>query len=315
MPDDEYREISDEELDRILAYHWQWLESEGADGKQADLSRCGLEGNRLVDAWARVFLKKAPTKGGLTLKKAKLVGAHLEGAHLWFADLGGANLSSARLQNSELLDAHLEGAILRFTDLREADLRGVNFEGAYFRKANVEGANFTHASLLNANIRSIKYNRKTRCRGVNVEGCYGSPMFKRFAQDQDFLEELQERSWWGKPLYYTWLVLADCGRTPWRWILWSVLFAIWFAMNFYWLGPDAFRLTGDVSDPGNQPLPYTLGTTIYYSVVTFTTLGFGDITPKTATAAWWVMAEVIVGYIMLGGLISIMATLVARRSS
>jgi hypothetical protein len=49
-------------------------------------------------------------------------------------------------------------------------------------------------------------------------------------------------------------------------------------------------------------------------VVTFTTLGFGDIKPVTNEAAWWVMAEVIAGYIMLGGLISILANKLARRS-
>ncbi len=59
---------------------------------------------------------------------------------------------------------------------------------------------------------------------------------------------------------------------------------------------------------------YNFNTLIYYSVVTFTTLGFGDITPKTPEATRWVMAEVIIGYIMLGGLISIFATKVARRS-
>ena len=53
---------------------------------------------------------------------------------------------------------------------------------------------------------------------------------------------------------------------------------------------------------------------IYYSVVTFTTLGFGDITPKTLEASRWLMAEVILGYVMLGGLISIFANKIARRS-
>jgi len=36
--------------------------------------------------------------------------------------------------------------------------------------------------------------------------------------------------------------------------------------------------------------------------------------PKTNAAAWWVMAEVITGYVMLGGLISIFANKLARRS-
>ncbi len=78
------------------------------------------------------------------------------------------------------------------------------------------------------------------------------------------------------------------------------------AIFFYGLGPESFHI--------NSELPAAFTTMIYYSVVTFTTLGFGDLTPATTTAAWWVMAEVILGYIMLGGLISILANKLARRS-
>ncbi|MCH8291504.1 ion transporter [Candidatus Poribacteria bacterium] len=53
---------------------------------------------------------------------------------------------------------------------------------------------------------------------------------------------------------------------------------------------------------------------MYYSVVTFTTLGFGDIVPKTAWARFFVTFEVILGYVMLGGLIGIFANKLARRS-
>jgi len=51
-----------------------------------------------------------------------------------------------------------------------------------------------------------------------------------------------------------------------------------------------------------------------YSVGAFTTLGFGDIVPKTAGLQFWVMLEVIIGYIMPGGLISILANKLAIRS-
>jgi hypothetical protein len=53
----------------------------------------------------------------------------------------------------------------------------------------------------------------------------------------------------------------------------------------------------------------------YYSVVTFTTLGFGDIIPKTTTAAFCVTIEVILGYVMLGGLITIFASKLSRRGT
>jgi len=55
-------------------------------------------------------------------------------------------------------------------------------------------------------------------------------------------------------------------------------------------------------------------TPFYYSVVTFTTLGFGDITPTSSWAQAVVMLEVILGYFTLGLLISILADKVARRA-
>ena len=52
----------------------------------------------------------------------------------------------------------------------------------------------------------------------------------------------------------------------------------------------------------------------YFSIVTFTTLGFGDVVAANSTARLLVAAEVIVGYIMLGGLVSIFANKFARRN-
>jgi hypothetical protein len=55
----------------------------------------------------------------------------------------------------------------------------------------------------------------------------------------------------------------------------------------------------------DSPLPFSMFSMIYYSVVTSTTLGFGDVKPQTAVAVLVVMTEVILD--MLGGLISILA--------
>ena len=64
----------------------------------------------------------------------------------------------------------------------------------------------------------------------------------------------------------------------------------------------------------DPPLPFSLTIMTYYSVVTFTTLGFGDVKPQTEVATIVVLIEVILGYVMLGGLVSIFANKVARRS-
>ena len=55
-------------------------------------------------------------------------------------------------------------------------------------------------------------------------------------------------------------------------------------------------------------------TPIYFSTVTFTTLGYGDITPSTSLPQILVMVEVTLGYIGFGGLLSIFAAKMARRA-
>jgi hypothetical protein len=137
-----------------------------------------------------------------------------------------------------------------------------------------------------------------------VDSCYGNARFKRFALDQQFIEEFRESKlrW---PFYIIWLVFADCGRSLLLWSAWSVAIATSFGIKYYSMGLQNFQV---------NLLPWGLKSMMYYSVVTFTTLGYGDIYPKTIEAAQWVIAEVVVGYIMLGGMISIFATKLARRS-
>jgi voltage-gated potassium channel Kch len=53
---------------------------------------------------------------------------------------------------------------------------------------------------------------------------------------------------------------------------------------------------------------------IYFSVVTLTTLGYGDIVPSSTAAQVLCMVEVFMGYVMLGGLLSIFSNKMARRA-
>ncbi len=188
---------------------------------------------------------------------------------------------------------------------KKASFIGTQFSGVVsFKNSDVRSVDMRWASFHNTDFSGIKYNRHARYRGVHFNNCYGSPFFIRFAKDQEYIEEFR-RSKLRWPLYALWLIMADCGRSFGLWAAWGVMFAFLFAVKFFSMGPEAFK----VAD-----LPFSFETMIYYSTVTFTTLGFGDITPKTVEAARWVMAEVITGYIMLGGLISILANKLARRS-
>ncbi|ACL05226.1 Ion transport 2 domain protein [Desulfatibacillum aliphaticivorans] len=427
----ELRQISDEELQQVLAEHKKWLDSEGTDGKQADLRKTDLEGRDLSEAtlvqahlqkaylWG-AHLQKADLRGahlqkadlrGAHLQKADLRGAHLQkadlrlahlqkaylrgahlqkaylweadlqkadlrlahlqkvylrGAHLQKADLGLAHLQKANIGEADLQKAYLRGAHLQKADLRlahlqkadlwEADLQKADLRGAHLQKADLglahlQKADLWEADLQKADLRAanleetavfgVKYDRNTLCLGIRVSSCYGSAMFKAFAQHQDFLEELQTRRWdnerlkfklgkkkfdlnnWGKALYNIWNIFADCGRTPWRWMGWSAIFMLCFAL-LYWPTPDCFpdwfsNFTSKHGASFQQTAttfsedPLTLGGALYFSVVTFTTLGFGDVVAANDMARLLVVLEVILGYVMLGGLISIFATLITRR--
>lgn len=265
------------------------------------------------------------------LQKANLAFSGFKNTILSFASLDGANLSAAYFEKTYLEDASLDGAIMTGANFNKAILTNSNLKNAYLVDANFEGTNLVAVNFGNANLSSVTFDQKImgksitkarfrlskiwqqrhdllldttiRCKGVNATTCYGSQRFKLFLQDQDFLEEYIETAW-GKKVFIIWWLFADCGRSLSRWASWSLIFALIFTLIFWSLGPHAFN---------TQHLDFNLLTLFYYSVVTFTTLGFGDIIPKTSAAAMWVTLEVIFGYVMLGGLITIFASKLSRR--
>lgn len=133
------------------------------------------------------------------------------------------------------------------------------------------------------------------------------PYINRYNLDQKYLKEYKRM----KPrIYKIWEITCDCGRSFSRWALWCLLFALLFAFVYqilYFSDPSLFT-------PDHISSEWPGLSFIYYSVVTFTTLGFGDIVPNSGWIQLIVMVEVILGYIGLGGLISILATKLARRS-
>lgn len=235
---------------------------------------------------------------GINLSSANLAQAHLYGigmeeSSLRFSNLYKANLQKATFNNSVLVGVNFEKA-----DLSEAILKGTDLRGA-----NLHNVNLRSADLSGSNVESVRYKKLGSCRGIKLDGCFGSPRFIRDAKDNEFIEEFYENN---KILYWLWKISSDCGRSIWLWLFWSLLLAFWFGLSFFFLGPEHFLV---------KDLPFDLKTMLYYSVVTFTTLGFGDIVPITHTGAKWVVCEVATGYIMLGGLIAIFSTKLARRAS
>ena len=112
-------------LKEILDQHKIWIESNGVQGKCADLENAYLCGANLINA----------DLGGAILCIANLQGANLRGAKLT-----GANLYGASLRDADLTGANLSGANLGYANLGYANLEGANLIGASLEGANLEGA-------------------------------------------------------------------------------------------------------------------------------------------------------------------------------
>jgi len=136
------------------------------------------------------------------------------------------------------------------------------------------------------------------------------PLDLRYIKDQSWLEakiEEAKKCWWKRFWMYLWGITCGYGTNIWLWIFWSAVIVLSFGAT-YWLGGDSLVQVLD------QVARKSWDTYLYYSIVTFTTLGFGDVVPTSCAGEAIVAIEVFMGYLMLGGLISIFANLLARRA-
>jgi uncharacterized protein YjbI with pentapeptide repeats len=108
-------------LGEILEQHADWLDSNGAVGIQADLSRENLEDADLIDARLQEALLNKTI-----LKRADLMLADFRGASLLQANLKDANLLGTVFHQANLQAATLEGA----TGLLNRQLAGANLFSA-----------------------------------------------------------------------------------------------------------------------------------------------------------------------------------------
>ena len=124
--------MNQNELNEVLKLHKLWLNSDGEEGKRADLSSADLRGADLRNADLRV---------------ADLTGVLLEGAFLVGTNFEGAHLSYANLDYTDLVDADLTSADLRGVNLRKANLRNANLHCALLFDANLGDSNLEGTGL------------------------------------------------------------------------------------------------------------------------------------------------------------------------
>jgi hypothetical protein len=284
------------------------LDLSGADFSKADLTGANFSGLRSLSTPVLANLT------GTTLSGANLTGTDFTLADLSQANLTGANLSGSRLIFTNLTNAYLMGtnltkALVIKSNLTEANLTGADLTSANLYDSNIAGATFLLANLTDVQVTDVKWNpRKMRRRWKSVRGldsCWGNALFKRAAADQDFLDTLEQhwRGTWAMVLFWLWGLSTNYGRSLQRVASMGLVIAILYGLTYTWW-PEML----------SYQRPQTWFTPFYFSIVTFTTLGFGDVVPATAIGEIVVSTEVILGYVTLGLLLAVLAEKLARRS-
>lgn len=277
----------------------------GVDLDMADLSMADLSCTQLI---------------GVDLRKTKLVGATLNEANLF-----GANLSGVDLRETKMY-----GTNLKAVDLNMANLSGANLSGVNLSEANIKGlkarfsivdgstllnecqidcdTDFSGAGLDSARIEgSLKSDLKR-----NIRQKYWTRRYKK-----NKLLSIFKLFWWASDYG------SSTTRIMWTFLGFSLLFSIVYLIGIpapngaSWLTPFANPFLDSFSDDILSQSPCSnyvgLGCSIelwfrslYFSVVTMTTLGFGDIHahPLSITGQALVMLQVLIGYVLLGALIT-----------
>lgn len=254
-----------------LAKDLETLAKQGHKLEGFALSRANLEGINLVCHGQ---------KQGYSLARADLYRANLQGAHLFHIDLEGASLMKADCREANL----------HFANLKDVNLLGARFEGAKIE--NIEwGKQLLHEGKgrearregRQAEARDFFEQAEEICRNLRkvseLQGLF--ELAGHFFYAEMLMRRYQMPKWsFRRAISKLVDVFCGYGERPLRVILFSLCFILMCGITYFLLGiNDSGQLLRLDLDQSGLVNIQTFFKTLYFSVVTFTTLGYGDLVP------------------------------------
>lgn len=258
----------------------------------------------------------------------------LQDASFVRANLKETTFDSVNLSEADLSATDLEGAQLRDINLRKATLEGARIENIRFSNVKVDTrTTFGETCVYEQDLADAAHTGEylTLAQAAtrtyqNIEQLYSENGLT--ADDRRFYrkrKDLQRRVAWHTQDYVTALLaegsrwVTGYGISPWR-VLGSALILIVVSAVLYPITGGITETvstvsgtqteTWRISDPVEPFLPHAttvLFKSLYFSVVTFSTLGYGDISPVGSTARAIAGLEAFLGSLLMALLVFVLS--------
>jgi hypothetical protein len=205
---------------------------------------------------------------------------------------GQLDLRGIPLTNADLSSLNLSNIDFFASDLSGTSFKSIDLTGSYLSECNISGSIFDWAKLDDALLDNVKFNQATSFLGVKLHTINFTlaTLLYDLAISQQRIQQLEQHY----PIFACFLRLScDYGRSFSRYLAWVSVFIFAYA-GIYWILNDT-------------QMPRTFLDYLYFSVVTFTTVGYGDIVPISSLSKLIVISEILLGYLMGGLLVAILA--------
>lgn len=232
-------------------------------------------------------LARANLAGLNLVKKGAPQGFLLEQCNFYRANLQGAHLYGIRIKGGSLMKADLSDANLHCAELDDVNLLGIRWHNTRLDNLNTgkrlmqERRGRKERDPVQARIwlKEAEETYRDLRKASEAQGIF--TMSGRYIQQELTMRRLQ-LPLWSTQRFTSWIVDLFCGygEAPMRVVLFSLLL-IFICSIFYFFFGLSFNGNHLIYRPG-APLEQNaifLLECLYYSVVTFTTLGYGDFTP------------------------------------